>query len=40
MKMNKDFRSISQRRVYELENLTDISKKDIDEAKDEVLTLN
>lgn len=33
------FQSIFPRRIHELDNLTDISKKDIDEAKEEVLKL-
>lgn len=33
------FQTIFPRRVHELDNLTDISKKDIDEAKEEVLKL-
>lgn len=33
------FQSIFPRRVHDLDNLTDISKKDIDEAKEEVLKL-
>lgn len=34
-----EFRTIFQKRIHELDNLTDISKKDIDENKEEVLKL-
>lgn len=35
----QNFRTIFPRRIHELDNLTDISKKDIDEGKEEVLKL-
>jgi hypothetical protein len=35
----RNFQTIFPKRIYELDNLTEISKKDIDEAKEEILKL-
>jgi hypothetical protein len=37
--MKLGFQTIFPRRIHELDNLTDISEKDIDEAKEEILKL-